>query len=207
MPTDSVDDNSYSPDWRQSLASSSSNPDNACASSQPASENRRSGKKLVLGFVVLIVVCGVALMYTLWSYEQLEHARQRTAENWRQVADGLNARYQSLENSLSEPSADESSDADTVLEASVDRSWLQQFSELRADFVTTSRIESQVTLARRLEIMLAEADAALSPSELRQQIEQYNQSREKQLRMLESSGGQILDWFLQIPVPERFSIE
>lgn len=151
--------------------------------------------------VLVLVVMGGLLGYSLWTYSRLDAARAETATAWRELTDELDQRYRTAEQQVLA--------ADAAPWASA--AFQQQFRLAREDFRTTSRISSQQRAAELLESMLGSGRA---PAEqwfpvtqgLRQAVEEFNARRQTEEQILSTLGGKILGIFVGFPEPRPFHL-
>jgi uncharacterized protein (DUF433 family) len=155
-----------------------------------------SGRRVTGWVIAGLVFIGIGLSYTLWTYNQLDAARLRSAVAWRGTAELLAERYQAAEVGLAE--------SDTAGAAEV--AFRQDFASSVDAFRTLSIISDQVAAAESVEKLLASHElpdavrAALRPStQLQSELTEYNQVRLRERVLLESFGGRILDIFLKFP--------
>lgn len=167
-----------------------------------------SGKRLTLGVLVALVLIGVSLSYTLWTYNELDRARRTSVTAWRAVTEHLAQRYRTAEKMV----------AEGVDNRQLDMEFGEKFRLAIDAFRTTSLPEEQVNAAERLEQLLAAEDIAAKdiaaggaeleplPAAAEAEIESYNLAREREKELLESWGGRLLDVFLKFEVPRPFSV-
>lgn len=154
-----------------------------------------NGKKVVIWTVGLMIVSGGVLAYTLWVYTELEQARLATAKSWRAVASQLDQRYSDMEFAVEYGDVSAPSD------------WMTEFTIESESFRTTTQTIPQIETALRLEELLTEREDAAATGDLSPLIDAYNKQQLAEVQILDSVGGKILDVFLKLPRPIRFSIE
>ena len=162
-----------------------------------------SGKRVTGWVIAGLAVIGVVLSYTLWTYNQLDAARLRSAVAWRSVAESLAERYRSAAAGL-----DENATQEATAEA-----FSQNFKASVDAFRTISIVSDQVAAAERVEKLLEspELPTAVRPSlqpspQLQSELTQYNRIRLRERVLLESFGGWILDIFLEFPDSHPFQL-
>lgn len=162
-----------------------------------------SGKRVTTWVVAALVTVGVAISFTLWTYNRLDAVRADSATAWRETTHALSDRYRAAEQQVAEAVASGALDAD-----------FQQSFEVAVDrFRTTSIAVDQVAAAERVEELLgsssvpAEVLQAIPPTEqLNAQLDQYNQQRLRERVLRNSFGGKMLELFLSLPASTPFRL-
>ena len=162
-----------------------------------------SGKRVTLWVITGLVVIGVSLSYTLWTYNRLDAARSQSASAWRSAMELLAERYHAAELGLAESTADSASSDE----------FNQQLKSAVDTFRTTSIVNEQVFAAERVEELIGSGQfpsrvrqALPRSAQLQSELERYNQRRRSELRLLDSLGGKILDVFLNFPDSQPFQL-
>lgn len=168
---------------------------------QPGAVPGLSGKQVTGWVVAALVVIGIVLSYTLWTYNRLDVARLASVVAWREVTEQLSERYRVAERTV----------ALGVDERALRMEYGEQFRLAIDAFRTTSLPEKQFVAAERVEEMLAQPEfvgavATLPPLPIegRSAIENFNQAKDRERQLLESWGGRFLDIFLKFESPRRF---
>jgi hypothetical protein len=157
-----------------------------------------SGRRLTLWVLVGLILIGLGISYTLWTYNQLDVARKQTAASWRDLTDQLSDRYREA-GKLLLLQADEQK---------LDASFSQEFNVAIDHFRTTSLPKEQNAAALHVEQLIASAFASelSQPPELQMAVAAFNQSLERERNLLRSFGGRILDVFLNLSEPTAFEL-
>ena len=160
-----------------------------------------SGKRLTGWVLAALAAIGIGLSTTLWTYNRLDAVRRESTDLWRSVTEHLSVRYRAAEK--------------LVAQGVDSRQMKMEFGErfrLAVDaFRTTSLPAEQVAAAERLELLLADdefqhyADSLPElPSEANSLIAEYNLSRERERKLLESWAGWMLALVLKFDSPRPF---
>lgn len=162
-----------------------------------------SGKRVTIWVILGLVVIGVSLSYTLWTYNRLDAARARSALAWRNAIESLAERYRAAELGL----------AESVAGGATSEAFSQQFQSAADTFRTTSMVNEQVAAAERIEELLGSVEfpsqvrqALPSAAQLQSELDKYTQLRKRELVLLNSLGGRILDIFLEFPNSPPFQL-
>ncbi len=162
-----------------------------------------SGKRVTAWVVLGLVALGVTLSYTLWSYGTLNAARKVSSQQWREVADGLSLRYQTVAASLEAAVASGAltNDASKRFTAAMDR--FRTTADANEQELAAVEVEG---LLRTDELVPAVAGAVTISPKLQSQVVEFNRVRQIERDRLESLGGKIVDLFLKIPLPTKFEL-
>lgn len=162
-----------------------------------------SGKRVTTWVVVALVVIGVAISFTLWTYNRLDAARAGSAAAWRTATVALDNRYRVLEQKL----------ADAVAAGAITEDFQRRFDSASDRFRTTSIVVEQVAAAEQLEQLLGSSDfpgdilqAAPPTQQLVSQLDEYNRQRLHERVLRESFGGKLLELFLSLPPSTPFRL-
>lgn len=165
-------------------------------SSQPG----MSGRRVTLIVLLLLIVIGVILSYTLWSYGQLGAIRKHKQAAWAELREPLADRYRVLEKIV----------AAGVDDTSIPMAWGEKFRLAVDSFRTTAQVTYQYDAAIEVEKLLAEAEfafpAAAQDSSLTEAVERFNAQLDRETQQLTTPGCQLLDVFLEFPPPGQFKL-
>ncbi len=172
-------------------------------SSTPQPPPGISGKRVTLWVITGLVVIGVSLSYTLWTYNRLDAARAQSANAWRGAMESLAERYHAAELGMAESAAG----------SATSEEFNQQLKSAVDTFRTTSIVNEQVSAAERIEELIGSGEfpsrvrqALPRSARLQSELEHYNQQRRSELRLLDSPGGKILEVFLNFPDSQPFQL-
>lgn len=160
-----------------------------------------SGKKLTAVVIVGLVIIGMGLSYTLWTYSRIDAAREDVQVAWREVVQQLASRYHRIETAVARGVDDEQ----------IAMEWGEQFRLAIDHYRTTAQFDEQYLAAERVESLLVGEPVAhidLKPENaLDEALDEALDSLDAQLKQrsdwLSSPGGKFLDIFLEFPeLPE-----
>ncbi len=162
-----------------------------------------SGKRITSWVIVALVAIGVSLSYTLWTYNRIDAARAQSAHAWRSAVESLAERYRVAELGL----------AESVTNGVTSEVFSQQFQSAIDTFRTTSMVIEQVSAAEQMEELLGNSEfpapvrqALPSGTQLQNELDEYNQLRQRERLLLNSLGGRTLDIFLNFPDSQPFHL-
>lgn len=162
-----------------------------------------SGKRVATCVVAALVAIGIAISFTLWTYNRLDAARTNSAVAWRQTTHTLDDRYRSAEQQV----------ADAVTTGAVDAEFEQSFKVAVDRFRTTSIVVDQVAAAEHVEELLGSSSVPVDvlralplTAQLSAHLEHYNQQRLRERELRDSFGGQMLELFLSLPASTPFRL-
>lgn len=149
-----------------------------------------SGPKLTYIVIVLLIILGVLISYTLSSYNAIDAARAKATAAWQELAEELSTHYRQVEVGV----------ATRVDAREVAMEDGEEFRLALDAFRGTSILEKQFSAAVRVEESLGEMK--LEPqknSSLQQKLAEYNSEAAATRELIQSTAGQILSVFLNFP--------
>ena len=144
--------------------------------SAPLPPHSNSGKRLVLIFLITMAAVGLSLGYVLWTYSQLDRARDQTAIAWRDLSQTLGDRYSALASSNPSP----------------------ELAAAYEQFSTTVDVGRQLTAAQELEDKLAPASLPAPTTEQEEALAKFAECVEREDAIMRTVGGRVLDIFFAI---------
>ncbi|MEM7560050.1 MAG: hypothetical protein AAF394_13100 [Planctomycetota bacterium] len=149
-----------------------------------------SGPKLTFIVIVLLIVLGGLISYTLSSYNAIDVARAKATAAWQELAEELSSHYRQVE-------FDVATRVDAREVAMEDG---EEFRLALDAFRGTSILEKQFAATERVQESLGKMklEPAMNSS-LQQKLADYNSEAAATRELIQSSAGQVLAVFLNFP--------
>ncbi len=166
---------------------------------QPREVGQRglSGKRVTAVVVLLLLLVGAWLSYTLWVYSQVDRARGETNIAWRNLVDRLDERYREAEKYV----------AKGVDARDIEMQLGEQFRLAVDRFRTTAQPSAQYITAEEIEKQLAGFKDIPEPTaELQLAVDRFNACLRQERDVLSSPGGRFLSVFLKFAEPEELRL-